>query len=122
MSITTRIYEICEMYDISDRNLSLEAGLNAGYMNKTREMDREIGSLKVEKIYKVLNKMIHTKINPEWFLVGKGPKFLSGYAINESGMMVVRDHNENYNFEDNLLSALDSEAVQDKLKAVLSLK
>lgn len=122
MGITDRIFEICEMYNISDRHLSLEAGLNHGYMNKTREMDREIGSLKVEKIYKTLNKLIKAKINPEWYLIGVGPKFLSGYFVNDIGNIVANEDTILNNFEYQLHNALDNEEIIKKLKEVLDLK
>ena len=123
MSITTRIFEICEMFDVSERKLSLEAGLSHGYMSKTRQLDREIGSNKVETIYHVLNKLINTKINPEWYLTGKGEKFVSMYMVdNKTGEMKVHDYSRQTDFEYRLITALESEDVKTKLKEVLSLK
>jgi len=121
MSIVNRILEIIHEHHYSLREVEKEADIPTGYLSKAKGQNNSISSVRVELLYKKLCQMIGKKINPEWFLTGKGDKYKSGYVIDHDfGAMKVSESKAQDSFELKLLVGLDNELVQRKIKEIVS--
>jgi len=122
MSILNRTIELIRLEGFTMRQVETEADIPIGYISKANTQTQTLNSERVEIIFNTLEKMIYDKkrqkINPYWYLTGKGSRFTSAYKVVDEEI-VVNEESEQYDFEHKLIVALDNKVVQKKIREML---
>ena len=121
MNIVTRLLNVIHENHLSLREVEIEADIPTGYLSKAQGQNKSISSTRVELLYNKLNKMIGKKINPEWYITGKGDRYKGGYVIDQDDkFMRVSESTHQDSFELQMLVGLDNKLIAKKIKEIVS--
>ena len=116
-----RLLEIIKDNELSVRSVEMDAGITEGYIHKAKHTERSISADRLSAMYKVLKLKSNYRISPEWLLTGHGNKHGSYKKVDKEPDR-VNELLHSYGFQSQLLSALDDDEIQEKIKAIVTQK
>lgn len=119
--IVKRIIEIGMDNGYTVSGLEKECEITRGVLLQAQRKDTDIGSYNLELFVKHVPKVTKgRKLNYEYLLLGKSPKYLNTYHHTAENR-IVSEGSEQTDFEERMELALDNENIQKKLREVLLL-
>ena len=116
-----RLLEIIKDNELSVRSVEMDAGITVGYLHKANSTERSISADRLSAVYNILKTKSSYTISPEWLLTGHGHKYGS-YKKVDKEPDGVNELLQSYGFQHQLITALDDEEVQEKIKSIVTQK